>query len=104
METITIISLILGLAFAYWLLTSARFRKTFGKSITDTVEVHSQGMVEQARFSRAKSKLDAIQELEDDGHNKESVTKRIGDFDEMFAPTQRAYHATTATTTADTKE
>lgn len=84
MELISILSIILGLAVSYWLLTSARFRKEMGRNLTDTVGQHSLGMVEQAKFSRAKAKLDAIQDLTDDGHTKETVNTQIADFDEMF--------------------
>ena len=84
MDFITIGTIIIAVAFAVWMLTTARFRKTVGKAITDTVVVHSTSMVESAEFSRAKSKLDAVQELADDGYTQETVAKHLQDFDDLF--------------------
>jgi len=85
METlITPAIIIVSIVVAIWLITSARFRKDIGKSVTNTITVHSASMVESAEFSRAKSKLDAIQELADDGHTAETIAKHISDFDNLF--------------------
>jgi len=85
METlITPAILVLAVAFTIWLITSARFRKDIGKAVTSTITVHSASMVESAEFSRAKSKLDAIQELNDDGYTTETVGQHLKDFDDLF--------------------
>ena len=76
--------IIVSVAFTIWLITSARFRKTIGKSVTDTITVHSASMVESAEFSRAKSKLDAIQELADDGYTSDTISQHLQDFDDLF--------------------
>lgn len=77
--------LVLGLAFGIWLITSARFRKSVGKSVTDTIEVHSKSLVEGAKFSAVKNKIDSMQELHDDGLTKESVKELCTGFDELIA-------------------
>lgn len=87
MEPIIIASTITSVATAYWILTSARFRKDMGRNISDTITVHAQSMVANAKFSSAKSKLDAIQELQDDGLTRAIITQHITDFDEMFLGT-----------------
>ena len=84
MDLITIGTIIIASAVAIWLITSARFRKTIGKSVTDTITVHSASMVESAEFSRAKTKLDAIQELADDGYTSETISQHLQDFDDLF--------------------
>ena len=84
MDLITIGTIIIASAVAIWLITSARFRKTIGKSVTDTITVHSASMVESAEFSRAKSKLDAIQELADDGYTPDVIGRHLQDFDDLF--------------------
>ena len=77
-------AIIIALIISIWLITSSRFRKTIGKSVTDTITVHSASMVESAEFSRAKSKLDAIQELADDGYTSETISQHLQDFDDLF--------------------
>ena len=84
MDLITIGTIIIASTVAIWLITSARFRKTIGKSVTDTITVHSASMVESAEFSRAKSKLDAIQELADDGYTPDTIGQHLSDFDNLF--------------------
>lgn len=78
-------ALVLGIAFGIWLITSARFRKSIGASVTSTIEVHSKSMVESAKFSGVKNKLDAMQELADDGLTKEAVKEHVTAFDELIA-------------------
>ena len=85
METLIIPAVtIISLVVSYWLITSARFRKDRGRELGAMVGAHSSSMVDNAKFSQAKNKLDAIQELEDEGLTKEVVTQRISDFDAMF--------------------
>lgn len=85
METLIIPAItIVSLVVSYWLITSARFRKDRGRELGAMVGAHSASMVDNAKFNQAKSKLDAIQELEDDGLTRAIVTQRISDFDEMF--------------------
>jgi len=84
MDIITIGTVIIAVAVVIWVLTTARFRKDIGKAVTSTITVHSASMVESAEFSRAKSKLDAIQELSDDGYTTETVGQHIQDFDDLF--------------------
>ena len=85
METlIAPFAIIIAIAVSVWLITSARFRKQIGNAVTSTITVHSEAMVESAQVSRMKSKLDAIQDLSDDGLDKEAVVTRLTDFDEIF--------------------
>lgn len=77
--------LILGLAVGIWLITSARFRKSIGKSVTDTIEVHSKSMVEGAKFSAVKNKIDSMQELSDEGLTPEAVGEHVTAFDKLIA-------------------
>jgi len=84
MDIITIGTVIIAVAVATWVLTTARFRKDIGKAVTSTITVHSASMVESAEFSRAKSKLDAIQELADDGYTPDTIGKHLSDFDNLF--------------------
>jgi hypothetical protein len=85
MESLISIAMIAGIVFlGVWLITSARFRKTIGNSVTDTVTVHSGAMVENAKFARIRNKVDAIQDLADDGLSKEAVAESIASFDELI--------------------
>ena len=77
--------LVIGSVIALWIITSARFRKSIGKSVTDTIEVHSKSMVENAKFSAVKTKVDSMQELADDGLTAEAVKEHITAFDKLIA-------------------
>jgi len=77
-------AIIIALVISIWLITSSRFRKDIGKAVTSTITVHSASMVESAEFSRAKSKLDAIQELADDGYTPDTISQHLSDFDNLF--------------------
>ena len=84
MESLSILIAIVGVALSYWLITSSRFRKDLGNKFSATIGVHTKTMVESAEVGRMNNRLDAIQDLADQGLDKEAVTKRLTDFDEIF--------------------
>lgn len=85
MESLGLLTGIIAAGLVFWLLTSSRWRKDMGKDISSITRAHTQSAVANAKFSAVKNKVDAMQELHDDGLTKESVKELCTSFDELIA-------------------
>ena len=68
---------IIGVALAFWLLTSSKFRKANGQVVSDIVTESAGSMLDTVKMNRLNTKLDFADEIKSNGFTKESVQEEL---------------------------
>ena len=67
-----------------WILTDKRNRKAVGSSTTHYVVESFGSLEDSAKVSRLTNRLEGLQELTEEHGDKEAITTKVAQYDELF--------------------
>ena len=86
METLIIPAvIIIATAIAFWMITSKKFRKEVGSSVSDVIVTNSRNIAEGARRATVLDELEFLEELSDLGHSSaDTVVQARSDYQSIM--------------------